>query len=91
MTVCLLGLEKHKAVPDLGDDSGFWLRTNPTDAAAFISAFEASPRAFHTFLIEQRVGSRTRLSRLSAQIVEIQVGPTEVRILLRPNLANGAR
>jgi hypothetical protein len=85
ITVCLVGFEKHKARPDLTDDSGFWLRVEAKDAAAFIDAFKNSPAVFHEFLIEQRVGKQTRTSTLSAQIVKIEEDPAETRVLIRPD------
>jgi len=69
ISVYLVGSEKHKARPDLSDDSGFWLRVKAADTAPFVKAFKASPSAFHEFRIEQRVGSEIRSSTLSAQIV----------------------
>lgn len=66
ITVCLLGFEKHKARPDLNDDSGFWLRVKAEDASAFVTAFKASSAGFHEFRIEQRVGKEIRTSTLSA-------------------------
>jgi hypothetical protein len=85
ITVCLTGFEQHKARPDLRDPSGFWLRVTPEDASPFMDVFRTSPEAFHEFLIEQRVGKRTRTSTLSAQIVKILEGPAETRILIRPH------
>ena len=84
IAICLLGFEAHKARPDLSDDSGFWLRVEAKDAAPFVTAFKASPSAFHEFLIEQRVGKETRISRLNAQIVKIEEGPVETRLLILP-------
>jgi hypothetical protein len=84
ISICLLGFESHKAHPDLGRDSGFWLHINAEDAAPFIDAFRTSPAGFHEFLIQQRVGERIRTSRLSAQIVKIEEGP-QTRILIRPD------
>jgi hypothetical protein len=81
----LVGFESHKARPDLGRDSGFWLRINAEDAAPFLDAFRALPTGFHGFLIEQRVGKQTRTSTLSAQIVKIEEGPAEARVLIRPD------
>jgi len=86
ITVSLVGFEKNKAHPDLSDDSGFWLRVEAKDAAAFVTAFKASPSAFHEFLIEQRVGKETRISRLHAQIVKIEEGPAETRLLILPDI-----
>jgi len=31
----LIGSEQHKGRPDLGDDSGFWLRVSAADALLF--------------------------------------------------------
>jgi len=90
ITVCLLGFEQHKARPDLGDDSGFWLRIKAEDASPFVAAFKASPKGFHEFRIEQRVGKETRTSALNAQIVKIEEGPAEMRVLLRPHSSYGA-
>ncbi len=50
-----------------------------------MDAFRSSPEAFHEFLIEQRVGKKTRTSTLSAQIVKIEEGPVEMRVLIRPH------
>ena len=47
--------------------------------------FNASPAAFHQFLIEQRVRRETRSSSLSAQIIKVEEGPTEAQVLIRPN------
>jgi hypothetical protein len=33
ISICLIGSEEHKARPDLGDDSGFWLRLKAEDAS----------------------------------------------------------
>ena len=82
--VCLIGLEQHNARPDLTDDSGFWLRVKADDGSPFIAAFKDSPAVFHEFRIEQRVGKEIRTSTLSAQIVKIEEGPTDTRILIRP-------
>ena len=57
ITVSLIGFEKHKARPDLGPDSGFWLRVKAQDAFS-IAPFKTSPAVFHEFVIEQRVGKR---------------------------------
>jgi hypothetical protein len=84
ISICLLGFESQKAHPDLGRDSGFWLRINAEDAAPLIDVFKTSPAVFHEFLIQQRVGKEIRTSRLSAQIVKIEEGP-ETRILIRPD------
>jgi hypothetical protein len=81
----LVGFEKHKAQPDLGDDSGFWLCVSAVQALPFVSAFKADPGAFHEFRIEQRVGKQIRTSTLSAQIVKIEEGPAETRVLIRPD------
>jgi hypothetical protein len=80
-----VGFEQHKAHPDLGDDSRFWLRIMAEDAAPFLDAFRDSPDLFHEFLVEQRVGKETRRSTLAAQIVEIEEGPAESRVLIRPH------
>jgi len=88
ITICLVGFECHKASPDLRDPYGFWLRINTGDASPFVAAFKASPMAFHEFLIEQRVGKKTRSSTLSAQIVRIEEGP-ETRVLIRPHPSFG--
>ena len=90
ITVCLMGFEQHKARPDLADPSGFWLCVKAEDAAPFTAAFKASPAAFHEFRIEQRVGKETRASTLSAQIVKIQEGPAETRVLIQPHPSYGA-
>lgn len=49
MTVCLIGFEDNKPRPDLGDDSGFWLRLEARDAFPFIAALKDSPDVFHEF------------------------------------------
>jgi hypothetical protein len=85
ITVCLIGSEKHKARLDLNDDSGFWLRVKTEDAAPFITAFKTSP-VFHEFLIEQRVGKEIRSSILNARIVKIEEVPSELRVLIRPDV-----
>jgi hypothetical protein len=84
ISICLIGSEQHKAKPDLGDDSGFWLRVSAADALPFVAAFKTSPAAFHEFCIQQRVGKQIRTSTLSAQIVKIEEGP-ETRVLIRPH------
>jgi hypothetical protein len=89
ISICLIGLEKHKARPDLSDDSGFWLRVKAADALPFVTAFKTSPAAFHAFQIEQRVGNETRISRLNAQIVKIEEGAAETRVLIRPDPSLG--
>lgn len=86
ITLCLVGFEEHKAKPDLRDDSGFWLRVKAEDAAPFVTAFKTSPTGFHEFRIEQRVGKETRISRLNAQIVKIEEGPAETRLLILPDI-----
>lgn len=86
ISICLVGFETHKARPDLGDDSGFWLRVKAEDASPFLTAFKASPSAFHDFMIEQRVGKRIGTSTLSAQIVRIEEGLAETRVLIQPDL-----
>jgi hypothetical protein len=85
ITICLIGSEQHKAHPDLSDDSGFWLRVRTADALPFMTAFRDSPAVFHEFRIEQRVGKEIRTSTLSAQIVKIEEGPAESRVLIRPD------
>ena len=45
-----------------------------------------SPEAFHDFMIEQRVGKEIRTSTLSAQIVKIEEGPVETRVLILPDV-----
>ena len=86
ITICLIGSEQHKAKPDLSDDSGFWLRVKAEDASPFVRAFKSSPAVFHEFVIEQRVGKETRISRLNAQIVKIEEGPAETRMLILPDI-----
>ena len=86
ITVCLIGFEKYRAQPDLSDDSGLWLRVGAGDAAPFVAAFKTSPGIFHEFQIEQRVGRETRTSTLKAQIVKIEEGPLESRVLIRPEV-----
>lgn len=90
VTVSLIGFEKHKARPDLGSESGFWLRVNAADALPFVAAFKASPEMFHEFLIEERVGKQTRASKLTARIIEIQEGSEEARIQILPDPEYGA-
>ncbi len=41
ITLCLIGSEQHKAKPDLGDDSGFWLRVKAADASPSVAAMNA--------------------------------------------------
>jgi hypothetical protein len=89
ITVCLVGFEQHKAKPDLSDPSGFWLCVKAGDASPFVGAFNASPAVFHEFRIEQRVGKEIRTSILSAQIVKIEEGPADTRVLLRPHPSYG--
>ena len=79
ISICLVGFELHKAHPDLGDDSGFWLRVNAEDAAPFVEAFKDLPDMYHEFRIEQRVRKEIRTSTLMAQIVKIEEGPAETR------------
>jgi len=90
ISICLVGFEQQKARPDLSDDSGFWLRVSAADALPFVTAFKSAPAAFHEFRIEQRVGKEIRVSTLSAQIVKIEEGPAETRVLLRPHPSYGA-
>ena len=85
ISICLVGFETQKARPDLGDDSGFWLRVKAVDASPFLAAFKTSPDVFHDFMIEQRVGKEVRTSTLSAQIVKVEEGPAEARVLIRPD------
>jgi hypothetical protein len=85
ITISLVGFEQNRARPDLGDDSGFWLRVKTEDASPFVAAFRDSPAVFHEFLIEQRVGKKIRPSTLIAQIVKIEEAPTETRVLIRPH------
>ena len=85
VSVVLVGFEKHKAHPDLSDDSGFWLHVKTEDAAPFLDAFKASPTGFHGFAIEQRVGKQIRSSTLMGQILKIEEGPGETRVLIRPD------
>ena len=86
ISIYLVGSEDHKARPDLSDDSGFWLCVKAEDASPFVAAFNASPAMFHEFRIEQRVGKETRISKLNAQIVKIEEGPVETRVLILPNV-----
>jgi hypothetical protein len=85
VAISLIGFENHKARPDLTDDSGFWLRVKVEHASPFLTAFESSPGLFHDFMIEQRVGKEMRTSTLSAQILKIEEGPAETRVLIRPD------
>jgi hypothetical protein len=55
-------------------------------ATPFITAFQASPEVFHEFVIEQRVGKEIRTSTLNAQIVKIEEGPAETRMLILPDI-----
>jgi hypothetical protein len=87
--VCLIGFETHKARPDLTDPSGFWLCVNAANAAPFMEAFNASPAAFREFSIERRVGKQMRSSTLGAQIVKIEEGSAETRVLIRPHASCG--
>jgi hypothetical protein len=89
--MCLIGSEQHKARPDLSDDSGFWLRVKAEDAPPFLTAFKSSPDVFHDFVIEQRVGKEIRTSTLSVQIVKVEEGPTETRVLIRPDPSLGLK
>jgi hypothetical protein len=50
-----------------------------------MDAFRSSPETFHEFLIAQRLGKKTRTSTLSAQIIKIEEGPAETRVLLQPH------
>ena len=84
IAIWLDGFEQHKARPDLSDDSGYWLRVRAEDTAPFVAAYNDAPGAFHEFVIEQRVGRETRTSRLVAQIVKVEEGPADVRVLIRP-------
>lgn len=86
ISICLIGSEQHKAHPDLTDDSGFWLRVKAENALPFQTAFTTSPKTSHAFQIEQRVGKKTRISRLNAQIVKIEEGPAEIRVLIIPDV-----
>jgi hypothetical protein len=90
ITVCLVGFEQHKATPDVSHPSGFWLWVKFEDASPFVNAFKTSASAFHEFLIEQRVGKYTRTSKLTAQIVKIEEGAAETRLLIRPHPSFGA-
>jgi hypothetical protein len=89
ISVSLVGFENQKAHPDPGRDSGLWLRVKAKDAAPFVDAFRDSPAVFHEFVIEQRVGKEIRASTLSAQIIEIEEGPSETRVLIRPDPSLG--
>lgn len=44
-----------------------------------------------TFVIEQRVGKEIRTSTLSVQIVKVEEGPTETRVLIRPDPSLGLK
>jgi hypothetical protein len=90
ISICLLGSEQHKARPDLGDESGFWLRVKAEDASPFVAAFKDLPDVYHEFRIEQRVGKEIRASTLCAQILKIEEGPAETRVLVRPHPTYGA-
>jgi hypothetical protein len=85
ITVSLIGFEEHKAKPDLSDDSGFWLCVKCGDVSPFVAAFNESPTGFHRFLIEYRVEKKTRGSTLIAQIIKIDQGSAEARVLIRPH------
>jgi hypothetical protein len=89
ISISLVGFETHKAHPDLSDDSGFWLCVKVEDASPFMDAFRALPEALHEFRIEQRVGKEIRSSKLSAQILKIEEGPVDTRVLLRPHPSYG--
>jgi len=89
ITVCLVGFEQHKAHPDLSDDSGFWLRAKAEDASPFLWSFKTAPDVFHEFQIEQPVGKEIRTSTLMAQIVKIEEGSAESRVLIRPHPSYG--
>jgi hypothetical protein len=85
ISISLVGFETYKARPDLRDPSGFWLCVKVEDASPFVDAFRSSPAIFHEFLIEQRVGKKVRSSTLSAQIIKVEEGPVETRMLIRPH------
>jgi hypothetical protein len=87
--ISLVGFESNKARPDLSDPSGFWVSVKPEDASPFVAAFKASPAVFHEFRIEQRVRKKTRVSTLSAQIVQIEEGAAESWVLLQPHPSYG--
>ena len=70
----------------IGRDSGFWLLVKNEDAFPFLAAFKDSPAVFHEFLVEQRVGREIRSSTQSAQIIKIEEGPAESRVLIRPDI-----
>jgi hypothetical protein len=72
------------------DPSSFWLCVNTADALPFMDAFRSSPAIFHEFQIEQRVGKKVRSSTLSAQIIQIEEGPAETRVLIQPHPSYGA-
>jgi hypothetical protein len=86
ISICLIGSEQHKARPDVGDDTRFWLRVQAAGALPFVSAFKDSPDVFHEFQIEQRVGKGIRSSTLMAQIIKIEEGPDETRVLIGPDV-----
>ena len=90
IAICLVGSEKHKARPDHRDPSGSWLRVEAEDVSPFAAAFSEAPEVYHEFLIEQRVSKRTHSSTLIAQIVKMEEGSTETRLLLRPHPAYAA-
>jgi hypothetical protein len=46
ISICLVGFENHKAHPDFGDDSGFWLRVSAADAMPFVTALKTAPDVF---------------------------------------------
>lgn len=84
ITICLLGFERHKAHLDLSDDSGYWLLVGAEDSGPFVSAFKSASGALQDFIIEERMNKRTQLLRFRAQIVKIEEGPTQTRVLIRP-------
>jgi hypothetical protein len=59
----LVGFESHKAHPDLGRDSGFWLRVRAEDASPFVTAFKASAAAFRGLCLRRRDGNCVQCSR----------------------------
>lgn len=54
------------------------------DSAPFVSAFKSSAGALQDFIIEQRMNKQIQRLPLKAQIVKVEEGPAQIRVLIRP-------
>jgi hypothetical protein len=72
-----VGSERHKARPDLGDDSWFWLCVRTEDASLFIEASKTSAARSVAYVSDEGMGIVFSAVETADQAVSGRVaGPT---------------